>query len=189
MCLKEKNLFFLLFLFTFIIFSFDAEDCEAEDSEGEDVNGNEDDSEEGNAFYFLLFTYFCLYHSHFWKNNFSHPLFKWYFFLTFIGSSEEEDDANDTDIGLQAVYSDNLDELYDESDYEVGEEEEEDDEEEEEDESLDDSQNGGIKKKPSNHVILHVALLLLKSQLNIHFYVSGHTRGKKRKLEDESENN
>lgn len=55
------------------------------------------------------------------------------------GSSDEDDELDDS-VGLGAVYAENLDELSDEGDYEVGEEEEEDEDgiEEEEDEVADD---------------------------------------------------
>ncbi|RZC40416.1 acidic leucine-rich nuclear phosphoprotein 32 family member, partial [Asbolus verrucosus] len=59
------------------------------------------------------------------------------------GTSDEDDELQES-VGLDAVYSENLDELSDEGDYEVGEEEEEEDgieEEEDEDAAEDDAQS------------------------------------------------
>jgi acidic leucine-rich nuclear phosphoprotein 32 family protein A/C/D len=64
------------------------------------------------------------------------------------GSSDEDDDLDDT-VGLGAVYSENLDELSDEGDYEAGEEEEDEDgieEEEEEDAAEDDAQSPDVSR-------------------------------------------
>ncbi|XP_019873307.1 acidic leucine-rich nuclear phosphoprotein 32 family member A [Aethina tumida] len=77
------------------------------------------------------------------------------------GTSDDDDDL-DVSVGLRAVYSENLDEMSDEGDYEAVEEEEYDDvieeEEEEDDGSEDDAQSPNV------------------------------SRGKKRKLEDGEEN-
>jgi hypothetical protein len=90
------------------------------------------------------------------------------------GSSDEDDDLDDT-VGLGAVYSENLDELSDEGDYEAGEEEEDEDgieEEEEEDAAEDDAQS------PDGNVTCVVNIVVI---ICLVFTVS---RGKKRKLED-----
>ncbi|XP_066254073.1 acidic leucine-rich nuclear phosphoprotein 32 family member A [Euwallacea similis] len=76
-------------------------------------------------------------------------------------SSEEDDEEMDDSVDLGVVYSENLDELSDEGDYEAGEDEEDDDVEEEED---DDDEGGINNTTPSS------------------------AKGKKRKREDGEEN-
>lgn len=95
----------------FVFSSYDAEDGEAEDSDAEDdVNGNEDDSEdeeEGILDHHKIIIAFDLFVS-----------------LILVATSEE---GEEDEVGLDAVYADNIDEMSDEGDYEAGEEEEEED--------------------------------------------------------------
>lgn len=96
---------------------FDAEDREAEDSEAEDedVNGNEEDSEEGED-----------------EDDEG------------LEDEEEEDIDDDDDVGLDAVYKDNLEEESDGEDYEgdAGEEEDDDVLDEEEEDGVEDAEDG-----------------------------------------------
>lgn len=97
---------------------FDADDCEV-DSEGEDdeVNGNEDGDGEDNE-------------------EDSEEV-----------SDEEDDDFLDDDPGLDAVYSEKLDEVSDEEDYMGEEEEEDDDEDNEEDEQEEEEEESPVRGK------------------------------------------
>ncbi|CAH1173642.1 unnamed protein product [Phaedon cochleariae] len=123
---------------------FDEQDGEAEeDSDAdEEVNGNDDDSEEDEE-----------------EGDEDGD-----------GGEEEDEEGSsegeEEDVGLGAVYSENLDDMSDEGDYEAGEEEDEDEvvEEEEEEEGV---EEGGAGQSANADV----------------------SRGKKRKLEEGEEEN
>ncbi|XP_018561247.1 acidic leucine-rich nuclear phosphoprotein 32 family member A [Anoplophora glabripennis] len=83
-----------------------------------------------------------------------------------VDSSSDEEEDLDESVGLGAVYSENLDDLSDEGDYEAGEEEEEEDgiEEEEDEDGTEEDVQSPASSSPD------------------------FARGKKRKLEDGDEN-
>lgn len=134
---------------TFGYSSYDADDKEVEDSDAEEeVNGNDDESEEeGNIIWGCML----------WS----------YFYVLYVASdaSSDDDDELDSSMGLNAVYSENIEDFSDEGDYEAGEEEEDEDGIDEEEEELELGEDESPAPEGKWNFLLYIFINFVKHTL------------------------